>query len=556
MSKKTNEKLFVILVILMIIAILSVDFFLLGSNLISYATNLIESITDAPNIKFSTYFKNENNEKVNNINQSIKGENLILYAEIQVEKEGYLEDAAIEIQNKNFNVKNDILSTKILSIKENKINLKQINAGETVEVEIGIEPIITDKVPANMILEETVKLVGTYVSSENETGEIIEPVSRQVSVNYQVDTTAQAELQAELITNKVFTKNEKTQTIMQLLLKSRLEENQYPVEETTINVDIPTIGEKTPTVKVIAANGRTHISNYTSEEGTTKITLSNERDTAGYVNWYKNGYEEIIVTFIYEGTVITANEEIRANSGVKVYNAENNYMAGAGVRVVEEVNNTVIANQEINTTEMYKGQLYANTEMRYNTTTTLVVTDVNTANEVTVNEGLDKFILTDETTLDTDAKYVSTEINKQQLVNVLGSEGTITIKNGETILLETTKVSEISEEKITVNYTNPVGELQIITSKPIAEGIVEIRHTKIMTANGYTRDQIRTITGIKSIASVDGASSVQKPTEESITLKDTISKAELVVLSDGDLSTTEETNLKLGMDAASMASIL
>ena len=62
MSKKTNEKLFIILVILMIIAILSVDFFLLGSNLISYATNLIESITDEPNITFSAYIKNENNE--------------------------------------------------------------------------------------------------------------------------------------------------------------------------------------------------------------------------------------------------------------------------------------------------------------------------------------------------------------------------------------------------------------------------------------------------------------------------------------------------------------
>ena len=289
MENKVIKK---ILVLLMIITILSADFFVLGSNLISYAANQIETATDEPNIKFSAYFKNENNEKVNNINQSIKSENLKLFAEIQVENEGYLKDGIIEIQNNNFNVKNDILSTKILSIKGNKINLKQINAGETVEIEIGIEPIITDKVTANMVLTEIVKLAGTYVSAENETGEAIKQVSREVSVNYQVDTTAKAELKAELITNKVFTVNENTQTMVQLLIKSRLSENQYPVEETTINVDIPEIGEKTPTVKVIAANGRTQISSFISENGIVRTILSNERNSANQVNWYKNGYDE------------------------------------------------------------------------------------------------------------------------------------------------------------------------------------------------------------------------------------------------------------------------
>jgi len=40
-----------------------------------------------------------------------------------------------------------------------------------------------------MLLKEILKLTGTYVSSENEDVKEIEPVNREVSVNYQADTT-------------------------------------------------------------------------------------------------------------------------------------------------------------------------------------------------------------------------------------------------------------------------------------------------------------------------------------------------------------------------------
>ena len=55
-----------------------------------------------------------------------------LYAEIQVEKEGYFSNGVIEITNNNFSVNDEILSTEIASIKGNEVKLKQINAGETV----------------------------------------------------------------------------------------------------------------------------------------------------------------------------------------------------------------------------------------------------------------------------------------------------------------------------------------------------------------------------------------------------------------------------------------
>lgn len=85
MEKKLLKK---IIALLMIITIMATDFFVLGSNLISYAATL-DGSTNNDNIEFSVYFKNENGTRVDNINESIKKEDLKLYAEIKVKNEGY-----------------------------------------------------------------------------------------------------------------------------------------------------------------------------------------------------------------------------------------------------------------------------------------------------------------------------------------------------------------------------------------------------------------------------------------------------------------------------------
>ena len=70
MEKKIFKKVLAILTIVMIMA---TDFFVLGSNLISYAATL-DSSTNNENIEFSAYFKNESGTRVDNINESIERE--------------------------------------------------------------------------------------------------------------------------------------------------------------------------------------------------------------------------------------------------------------------------------------------------------------------------------------------------------------------------------------------------------------------------------------------------------------------------------------------------
>lgn len=164
MERNMLKKLLVIILIIMLTA---TDFFWLGSGIASYAASLDNS-TNNDNIEFSSYFKNDKGEKVESISPSIKAQDLKLYAQITVKNEGYF-NGAIEILNSNFNVKNNILSDSILSIEGNKINLNQINAGSTVEIELDIEPIISEKMTSDMLAKEsTVKLTGTYMETTYE----------------------------------------------------------------------------------------------------------------------------------------------------------------------------------------------------------------------------------------------------------------------------------------------------------------------------------------------------------------------------------------------------
>ena len=160
-----------------------------------------------------------------------------------------------------------------------------------------------------------------------------------------------------------------------MLIKTRLTENQYPTQKTVLTVDIPQLGEKTPEVKVLAANGRTQISDFEIENNMAKIVLSNVQSGNKNIVWNKNGYEEVVITFLYDENVDTSKLEIRTKAETKVYNSDKLYEAIQTQSFTgEEIDNTVMTITEFITPELYKGQLYANTvttekeKVKYNTT--------------------------------------------------------------------------------------------------------------------------------------------------------------------------------------------
>lgn len=560
MEKKLLKK---IIALLMIITIMATDFFVLGSNLISYAATL-DGSTNNDNIEFSVYFKNENGTRVDNINESIKKEELKMYAEIKVKNEGYF-NGVIELQESNFKIKNNILSSDISNIEGNKVNLKQINAGATVEIELDIEPVISETIKADELsMNSTIKLTGQYMETTYKGLDI--EATKTIKANFEVDESASAELTTDIITNDVISLKGTNKRIVQLLIKSRLSDNQYPVSQTILEVEVPQLSSEQPEeVKILAletkaTNGKAdyNIEDYKNENGKLQITLKNEPDEENNITWNKNSYDELVVTLIYSEDVDASTVEIKTNSEITLYNSSNTYTAEYTKGIQNQsLNKTISTKIEKNTTELYKGQLYVNSkseqkqDIEYKTKTVLEITNLELVDSIRIHEGPDAFKTEKGTELDANTKFLRTEINKEKMLSILGQDGSIQINDGETIQY-VTKDTEVNENgNIVVNYTTDANEITIITSKPEKAGVLEIEYTKAIGENSYKTEQIKNLKAITLKNTVTGmlgeSQVVENSIESSIELKETITKAELTVNKDTLSTMTTNNELILGI---------
>lgn len=539
-----NKILDKILSVMLIIMLTATDFFVLGSTLVSYAINL-DSSTNNANIEFSAYFKDPDGVEVSEISECIKKEDLKLFAEIKVKNEGYL-NGAIEIANSNFKIKNNISSKSILSIEDNKINLNQINAGETVELELDIEPIISETISSDMLSKETtVKLNGTYMEKTYKGLDI--EAEKTVKLNLRIDEEAQAELQTEIITNKVFAINGSNKRIVQLIVKSRLTENQYPIKQTTLNVSVPQLGGAQPEeVKVLslgtkATNGKTEatIENLKNENGFVEIKINNDVNENNEISWMKDVYDELILTFVYSENVDASKVEFTTNSEIEIHNIGSKLTATHTVAIENKELNNIIATEIVTeSTEMYKGQLYVNVsaaekkDILFNTTTKLEVRSTEIADTIKLQEQKDVFV-TGSKELDANTRFVKTIINKDNITKILGEDGFVEVKSGE-VTTKITKDSEADEAgNIIIEYNQGISEIEITTSKPTSTGTLEINHTKVIGANTYKIEQLKTVTALKSrnilTALLGEAKVVENSTEINKELKETSSQAELTI---------------------------
>ena len=375
-----------------VITIISTDFFMLGTSLLTYATQVTNEIEGYPNIHFSTYFKDGENE-TKEITKSIKEKNIKIYAKIGINSDvDYLENVQIKLVNNNFN----ILSSNKGTLDGNTVKLDYIAAGSSTEIELNIEPIFEDKIASDMILKPRIEMSATYKNAEAPEGEEITATS-ELNIKYQPDESTEAELTADIITNKVLTINGKNQRVIQALIKSRLTNNDYPVNQTTLNVNIPNLSEAEPEIRILtigklATSGLTEINNKVIENGQLQITINNEIDENNQISWNKNAYDELIITYIYPETADANKVEITANSEIKLHSSGNTYTAKYTKGIEnQELDNTILERTEAITTELYKGQLYANVDTQYETKTSIIATIVDTEKEISVQEKSDVF---------------------------------------------------------------------------------------------------------------------------------------------------------------------
>ena len=539
----TKKSLFnKICAMLVIIALTLSDFLFVGQVAVSYAIDTVR--TNSTNVDFSAYFIDSNGAKVEKLENNIdKGEEY-LYVDLSVKNEGYF-NGRISINNSNFNIKNEILSDNVAEISANEVRLNQINAGSTVTIKLAIEPINATSIPSSILNAITkVNLNGQYVNSKNVEKDKYVDISgtAEVSINWKSSENTALELESTLLTNAVYSAEAEENRVVQILVNSKITNNNYPVKNTNITLSVP---ENAKNVTVhsrsnAATNSSVRFSdaNYTFNKEENKLTINVANENENNVSWTKNVQDSFVVTYILDKDENVLNSEISVIGEVNTYDNKNLSLT-KNVHIDKEIDG--IVSFELNTQEsyIYKGRIYTGEERNYITTSKIYVDYIN-ANKITLKEEASSFVATDAK-MSSNIVYKQLKLNKNEFLSLFGNDGYITIKDNDgTVISSINANSEVDGEgNVVVNLFDGKSGIILETTKPVAIGILNIENTKSILSSGYSRDTINSLTSIDENISGNYDEKENATVNKGIELKNTSSKAEFTV-STNTLSSIEE----------------
>ncbi len=539
----TKKGLFIkICAIVIVIALTISDFMFVGQAAVSYAIDIIK--TNSANVDFSAYFINASGDKVEKLEENIdKGEEY-LYVDISVKNEGYF-NGRISLNNNNFNIKNMILSDNVAEISGNEVRLNQINAGSNVTIKLAIDPINSTSINSEMLNSETkVNLNGQYINSKNVEKDKHIDISgtAEVSINWKSSEDTKLELESSLLTNFIYTNNNVENRVVQILVNSKITNNNYPVKNTSITLSVP---ENVKDVMVhsrsnAATNSSVEFSDanyiYNKEEKKLKITVANE-DTNN-VSWAKNVQDSFVVTYILEKEASLLNSEISVIGEVSTYDNKNLSLTSS-VRIDKDIDGIVSFELDTNEDHIYKGRLYTGEERSYKTTSKIYIDYLN-ANKITLSEGISSFASADAN-VPANIVYKQIRVNKNEFVSIFGNEGYITVKdNNGTVISTINANSQVDNDgNILVHLGEDKAGIIMETTKPVAIGTLNIENTKSILSSENSRETVSGLTAIKE--NIDGKYDENQDitVNKNIELRNTSSKANLTI-STKTLSSIEE----------------
>ncbi len=501
----------IITVIMLIITLTMVNLIMLCANAITYAVESVnaEKSTSHKNVEFMAYFKDANGNKITEEEAEMNREDLKMYFQIAVKQEGYY-NGRIEIKDANFKFKKEKTNEIINEIEENKISLKQINAGETREIEVGIELKKEEEYDIGLIEKESViGIEGIYRDSTEKDIEIKGERKVKIKIKSPYTSEEQRKISQEVITNKIEKYKGWEKRIIQIKVIGRLEGNLYPVKQTIYELEIPQIdGRELEEIKVHsneaqATNGREITRGdweYKKEEGKIIVKIQNE-EKENKVSWKKEGEDSFIVTYIYDYKTKKKDDTTQTSDVVDVKNETENVKTRLKsqielydvneTKIQTEIENTIgteerdgIVESRINQSEekIYKGKLESGIEREITYTNTININLDKIASKIEVTENNQR-IKGEKLDLDIDTEYKITVINKEQVSKILGQDGKLKIINAETqeIINTINKDSHANESgEIVVVYPNEVKTIIIQIENADNMGKLEVRSTKMI----------------------------------------------------------------------------
>lgn len=523
--------------IALIMTLTMANVLVLCDSIVSYAASAISEnkSTSHKNVEFMAYFKDSDGNKVSSLDEKTNSEDMKMYLQISVKQNGYF-NGQISLKNSNFKFKTDIENDAVNRIDENNIYLNQINAGDTKEIEVGVEFVKDNEFDLDLInIETKLDLSGIY---RDETEKNISITATRTVRLHMVSPYQKGDniLSQEVITNKILNYNGEDKKVVQVKVTSGIKENLFPIKSTSLEIVAPKISNKFPenvlvnSVDNLTTNNKElsdDMWNYNKETGTVNITVNNE-STENKVSWLKDGNDTFIITYVFDETEKFEEQSNKVSSKIELYDDNKTVFTASHEMGLsnEEKDSIFEVVQKQNETSIYKGKLYYGIDKEFTYKTILNTNLVGVASSVNILEKDNNSAIK--------SIYKTTKINKQKMLDILGENARIAIINADTnkqltVIDAQTEADENGD--IIVEYKENVENIKMILTAPQKTEKLEIENTKAFVSSN--KNIVKTTNEV--ISNVEGAyTSVDKEnkiaeTESKIELKETETSAKLEI---------------------------
>lgn len=509
-----------IVILVIILALTLVDFVTVGVQVVSYAVGNIE-VTNVNNVLFMAAFLDSSGNEYQSLEENIMDKNIRLRLAIQVEKEGYF-NGEIQINNSNFKLKTDIQNDHINSINENYIKLNQINAGEEVILDLGIEPIRDDQYQLEFLNKVSdIQISGTYIKGENSSKEVKSKKQVQLKLNSK-KSDENSENSVDVVTNKVYEIDGENKRVVQLEVVTKLSESDYPIKSTKIEAEVIDNTEKVEVSKrgtyATNNNSKEIESNWDKDNNKIECIISNPEEN-GKVEWNKNGNDKVLITYILPADTVVSNRKISVKSRIELYDENNTSVETNSNVVIGEEKDGAIAYELKAQEELYKGNLYYGEETKVATRSIVDIRVKNIANAISIKEGNATYSGENNANLG----YCLTKINKEDVRKVLGNTGRIEILSQTGVLLGVINKDNIDQteaEKVEIGYNGGTAiTINILDAEN--EGKIVFENEQILQEDSSLKEYLKNFSLMEIDGSLESDKNVSKQeTSKSVELKE------------------------------------
>ncbi|MFG6318451.1 MAG: DUF11 domain-containing protein [Clostridia bacterium] len=573
-----------------------------------------ESSTGHKQVEFDAYFGTEE-DKSYSVISDVNAEELAITLDLNVKDSGYLKDAKIAIKPKeedeklNFKLKGEFEETEtIQNVEDDVISLKQVDYNSEVVLNIPIEYQNEEYVNDEKLYRDSqVVFTGIYVDDEGEETELL----KEVDINVFWKDDREVKTSSEVTKYIKYGDGDKTGVILQTVVNvdNTVEGNSLPVRNSIVKIEAPKInGVQATSMQVLATstagtNGKSDEKvefgtgnwGYDAETNMLTISVANEKELVEVSNagendnlidgeaevseeerfYSKSGMDTYVITYTYEDldTVEEANVNTKVNSEVTTFSGVSDADYINKVTNEEEFNFELngetgdIVSYNINneTESISKAYTYVNYnssdryQVEYNSKTTINISYSEIVEGIVV-EDLENYYVSENGSVFSadDVYYKQIKINKDNMINLLGEDGSVTIKDidGNELVKFDNNYEVNDDGDLVFDFISKNSRVVIETSKAISQGNLIISNIKESSNSMYSKEEYKTFkelvsktVGKAKYTYVDDLAVIGE-TENKVILNDVTTKATLVVDRDNlsTLTPNEDVELRLELN--------